>query len=54
MAWSTRPVDLNATLITTYAAYGASDAVIDRGQRFLAAFPDAPQRTLLGLLHFHR
>jgi cellulose synthase operon protein C len=40
---------LNATLVSTYAAYGASDAVIDRGRRFLAVFPDAPERTAVAL-----
>jgi tetratricopeptide (TPR) repeat protein len=40
---------LNATLVATYAAYGASDAVIDGGRRFLATFPDAPERTAVTL-----
>ena len=46
---SQRRARLNATLVATYAAYGASDAVIDRGRRFLAAFPDAPERTAVNL-----
>ena len=46
---SPRRAGLNATLVTTYAAHGASDAVIDRGRRFLAAFPDAPERTAVTL-----
>ena len=40
---------LNATLIATYAAYGASDAVIDHGRRFLTTFPDTPDRTAVTL-----
>jgi Flp pilus assembly protein TadD len=46
---SPRRARLNATLIATYAAYGGSDAVIDRGRRFLAAFPDAPERAAVTL-----
>jgi tetratricopeptide (TPR) repeat protein len=46
---SPRRAGLNATLVATYASYGASDAVIDRGRRFLAAFPDAPERTAVAL-----
>ena len=46
---SPRRAGLNATLVATYAAYGASDAVIDRGRRFLAAFPDAPERIAVAL-----
>ena len=46
---SPRRAGLHATLVATYAAYGASDAVIDRGRRFLAAFPDAPERTAVAL-----
>jgi tetratricopeptide (TPR) repeat protein len=46
---SPRRAGLNATLVATYAAYGASDAVIDRGRRFLAAFPGAPERTAVAL-----
>lgn len=46
---STHRARLNATLVATYAAYGASDAVIDRGRRFLATFPDAPERTAVTL-----
>ena len=46
---SPRRAGLNATLVATYAAYGASDAVIDRGRRFLAAFPGAPERTAVTL-----
>jgi len=46
---SPRRAGMNATLVATYAAYGASDAVIDRGRRFLAAFPDAPERTAVTL-----
>ena len=46
---SSRRPELNATLVATYAAYGESDAVIDRGRRFLADFPDVPQRTTVAL-----
>jgi tetratricopeptide (TPR) repeat protein len=46
---SPRRAGLNAALITTYAAYEASDAVIDHGRRYLAAFPDAPERTAMAL-----
>jgi tetratricopeptide (TPR) repeat protein len=46
---SPRRAVLNATLVSTYAAYAASDAVIDRGRRFLAAFADAPERTAVSL-----
>jgi Flp pilus assembly protein TadD len=46
---SSQRARLNATLVATYAAYGASDAVIDRGRRFLAAFPDTPGRTAVAL-----
>jgi Flp pilus assembly protein TadD len=46
---SPRRAGLNAALVATYASYGASDAVIDRGRRFLAAFPEAPERTAVVL-----
>ena len=46
---SPRRADLNATLVSTYAAYGVSDAVIERGQRFLSTFADAPERTAVAL-----
>jgi tetratricopeptide (TPR) repeat protein len=46
---SSRRARLNATLVATYAAYGVSDAVIDRGRRFLATFPDAPERSAVAL-----
>jgi Flp pilus assembly protein TadD len=41
---SPRRAGLQSTLVTTYAAYGESDAVIDRGRRFLATFPTASER----------
>ncbi len=40
---------LNAALVSTYAAYGASDAVIESGRRFLTTFPDAADRTAVTL-----
>jgi tetratricopeptide (TPR) repeat protein len=46
---SPRRAALHATLIETYAAYGEADPVIDRGRRFLAAFPEAPKRTAVAL-----
>jgi cellulose synthase operon protein C len=46
---SPRRAGMDATLIATYAAYGESDAVIDRGSRFLTAFPDAEGRTAVTL-----
>jgi len=46
---SPRRAGMNATLIATYAAYGESDAVIDRGGRFLSAFAEAPERTAVTL-----
>ena len=46
---SSQRARLNAVLVATYAGYGASDAVIDRGRRFLAAFPAAPERTAVTL-----
>jgi cellulose synthase operon protein C len=41
---------LHAQLIEAYDGYGESDAVIASGQKFLADFPDAPERTHVSLL----
>jgi tetratricopeptide (TPR) repeat protein/predicted Zn-dependent protease len=41
---SSRRPALNATLIATYATYGESAAVIERGRRFMTSFQGAPQR----------
>ena len=47
---SPRRPELHAQLIEMYADYGASDAVVREGKRFLADFPDASQRTQVSLL----
>ena len=41
---------LHAQLLDAYANYGESDGVIRGGRDFLAAFPNAPQRTHVALL----
>jgi tetratricopeptide (TPR) repeat protein len=42
--------ELHAQLLQFYAGSGESDAVIQGGREFLAAFPKAPQRTSVALL----
>jgi tetratricopeptide (TPR) repeat protein len=42
--------ELHAQLLQFYAGAGESDAVIQAGREFLAAFPTAPQRTSVALL----
>ncbi|MGH9668788.1 MAG: hypothetical protein ACRD3A_01575, partial [Terriglobales bacterium] len=41
---------LHARLLEAYALYGDFDGVIRGGREFLAAFPDAPQRTQVAFL----
>ena len=41
---------LHAQLIEAYDNYGESDAVIASGRKFLADFPEAPERTQVSLL----
>src|SRR5580692_6383461 len=41
--------DLRERVIEGYAVYGASDAVIRAGTKFLADFPNAPNRTAVAL-----
>jgi tetratricopeptide (TPR) repeat protein len=47
---SSRRAELHAALLEFYSNSGQSDAVIQGGREFLAAFPSAPQRTTIGLL----
>ncbi len=47
---STRRPELHAKLLEFYASSGESEAVIRGGREFLAAFPNAPQRTDIALL----
>ncbi len=42
--------ELHARLLQAYVEYGESDAVIQRGKEFLAAFPDAGERTHVSLM----
>jgi cellulose synthase operon protein C len=42
--------ELRARLIQVYDGYGESDAVLASGRKFLADFPDAPERTDVSLL----
>ncbi len=42
--------ELHAQLLQFYAGAGESDAIIQGGREFLAAFPKAPQRTSIALL----
>ncbi len=46
---SARRPEIHARLISTYALYGESEAVIRDGQQFLAAFHSAPQREEVAL-----
>ena len=41
--------ELHAKLLTVYGTYGDNVSVIRRGKHFLATFPNAPQRTSVGL-----
>ena len=47
---ATRRAELHAQLLEFYANSGESDAVIQGGRDFLAAFPKTPQRTAVALL----
>ena len=47
---SPRRPELHAKLLDFYASTGESEAVIKGGNAFLAAFPNAPQRTAVALL----
>jgi len=47
---STRRPELHTTLLEFYSANAESDAVIQGGREFLAAFANAPQRTSVALL----
>jgi predicted Zn-dependent protease len=47
---SSRRPELHASLLEFYSATVESDAVIQGGRDFLAAFPNAPQRTAVALL----
>ena len=41
--------DLDAEVVEAFALYGADDGVVTRGRRFLASYPNAPQRTQVSL-----
>ncbi len=47
---STERPELHAKLLEFYASSGESEAVIRAGSKFLASFPQAPQRTSVALL----
>jgi tetratricopeptide (TPR) repeat protein len=47
---SAQRAELHAKLLEFYAGAAESDAVIQGGREFLAAFPKAPQRTAIALL----
>ncbi len=47
---SAHRAELHAKLLEFYASSGESEAVLKGGKEFLAAFPNAPQRTAIALL----